>query len=156
VLEDTENPMSSCASAAGGSINGKITFGALAQQVLSLDAAIDWVALEEAGREPSWAWRDPHTGSMRAGTTANSAQLVDPLLLMIAESSDDIYGDETAANPHRLLFVVLAYPDFVQIVARLGRDAHLSVAVSPGINAYVLGRKLTTLLNRCTQGPVVH
>jgi hypothetical protein len=147
--------MSSCARAAG-SINGKITFGALAQQVLSLDAAIEWVALEEAGREPHWAWRDPRTGSMRAGTTANSAQLVDPLLLMIAESSDDLYGGETAANPHRLLFVVLAYGDFAQIVARLGRDAHLSVAVSPGINAYVLGRKLTTLLNRCTQGPVMH
>ena len=93
---------------------------------------------------------------MLAGTTANSAQLVDPLLLMIAESSDDLYGGETAANPHRLLFVVLAYGDFVQIVVRLGRDAHVSVAVSPGINAYVLGRKLTTLLDRCTQGHVVH
>jgi len=93
---------------------------------------------------------------MRAGTTANSAQLVDPLLLMIAESSDDLYCGETAANPHRQFFVVLAYADFVQIVAVLERYAHISVAVSPCINAYVLGRKLTTLLDRCTQGPVMH
>ena len=148
--------MISCAMAANASINGKMTFGELAEEILSLDAAIEWVALEEPGRESRWAWRDPQSGTMHAGTTANTALVIDPLLLITAESSDDLYGGETAANPHRLLFVVLAYAAFVQIVARLGRDAHLSVAVSPGTDAYVLGRKLTALLRRCTQGPVVH
>jgi hypothetical protein len=37
-------------------------------------------------------------------------------------------GREAITNPHRLLFVVLAYADLVQIVARFGAEAHVSVA----------------------------
>jgi len=38
--------------------NGTMTFGLLARKIFSLDAGIEWIALEEAGGEPRWAWRD--------------------------------------------------------------------------------------------------
>jgi len=142
--------MSQFANAQVKGLNEKIPFEALAQQVLSLDAGVEWVALEEAGREPRWAWRDPETGCLYAGTTTNDAQVVDPLLLMLAEGRDEV-----DVNPCPLLFVVLAYSDIVQIIVRLGTFAHVSVAVSPGIDAYVLGARLSNLLDRCAR-PVVH
>ena len=37
------------------------------------------------------------------------------------------HGDDTSANPHHLLFVVLAYADLVQIVTRFGPEANISV-----------------------------
>jgi hypothetical protein len=128
-----------------------MAFGLLAQKIFSLDAAIEWVALEEAGREPRWAWRDPETGRLCAGMTTDNAELVDPLLLMLAEGRDDLYGDETSANPHHLLFVVLAYADLVRIVAWFGPEAHISVAFAPGTDAYALGTRLIKLLDRGLQ-----
>src|SRR5208337_3741327 len=98
-----------------GAGNGRGNFGLLAQEVFSLDTAIQWVALEEAGREPRWVWRDRETGRLHGGTTKINAELVDPLLLMLAEGHDDLYSPEAITNPHRLLFVVLAYEDLVQI-----------------------------------------
>jgi hypothetical protein len=116
-----------------------VDFESLASTVFSFDAAIQWVALEEAGHEPRWARR----------TTACTPELVDPLLLMLAEGREDLYGEEAGRVPHRLLFVVLAYADFVQIVARFGADTRVSVAVAPGADAYVLGTRVAGLLDRC-------
>jgi len=67
---------------------------------------------EKAGREPCCAWRDAETGP--------DAKLVDPFVLMLAEARDGLYGHEESRNPRGLLFVVLAYADFVEIVARFG------------------------------------
>ncbi len=123
----------------------KTTFGMLAQQVLSLDSGIEWVALEEAGREPRWAWRDRNSGALCAGSAGGNAQIADPLLLMLAEGCGP-RGEETIDDPHQLLFVVIAYADIAQIVARWGADAHVTVAVSPGSDPYALGAKITRLL----------
>jgi len=128
----------------------------LSQQVFSLHPGVEWVVLEEAGCEPRWAWRDSDTGKLCLGTTRNNAQLIDPLLFMLAEPSDDVSEEEAVTNSHRLLFVVLAYADMVQIVARMGADAHISVAVSPAIDAHSLGTKLTSLLDRSLHSPVLH
>ena len=126
--------------------NGKMPFGILARQVLALDRAVEWVTLEEPGREPRWAWRDQETGTIRGGTTTKSAQVVDPLLLLVAGGCDEPDAAPTTTNPHRLLFVVVAYADSVQIVARLGADAYVSVAVSPSVDAHALGRRLISVL----------
>ncbi len=138
-----------CAARGGG--KRKTTFGMLAQQVLSLDSGVEWVALEEAGREPRWAWRDRNSGALCAGSAGGNAQIADPLLLMLAEGDGDVRAEETVDDPHHLRFVVLAYGDMVQIVARLGAHAHVTVAASPGIDPYLLGAKLTRLLDGCTQ-----
>jgi hypothetical protein len=81
-------------------IRRTMPFMALAQQVFMLDPAITWVALEEAGREPRWAWRDLVTGRLCAGMATASAELVDPLLLMRAEGRDDLRCNEEGDNPH--------------------------------------------------------
>jgi hypothetical protein len=136
--------------------HARLTFGRLAELVLSLDAAIEWVALEQAGHEPRWAWRDPESGTVYAGAAAANLNVVDPLLLMLAEGDCDRSGGDANARPYRLLFVVLAYAEMVQIVARFGADAHLSVAVSPQVDAYALGSRLTSLLERHTGRPRRH
>jgi len=137
-------------------VQGKHSFRVLTQQIFGLSPEIEWVVLEEAGREARRAWRDPLTGKLCLSMTANNAQLIDPLLFMLAERSDDVSGQEASANPHRLVFVVLVYVDIVQIVARLGGDAHVSIAVSPAVNAHSLGTKLTSLLEDYVQSPVLH
>lgn len=147
--------MSSCAKVFKEGGNGKTPFRMLAEQVLSLDATIEWVALEQAGREARWAWRDLVTGRTRAGTTTSSAQLVHPLLFMLAEGSDELDCSRRVANPRRLLFLVLGYPDIVQIVAPLGADSQVSVGISPGTDPYALGRKVISLLDRYTRRPVL-
>lgn len=121
----------------------KMTFGVLAQQVLSLDASIDWVVLEEVGRQHRWAWRNPKSGNLCAGTTTTGCQVVDPLLLMLADHADELSGEETFDNPHRVLFIVLAYADMMQVVASLRPNAHVVVALSPGIDPYALGKSLS-------------
>ena len=133
-------------------IRRKTRFMALVPQVFSLDPAIEWVALEEAGRKPRWAWRDSETGSLCAGTATGSAELVDPLLLTLAEGRDDLQFDEEGANPHHLLFVVLAYANLVVIVVRLGPDAHISVAIAPGTDVCGVGLKLVGFLD-CSKQP---
>ena len=135
--------------------DGKLPFGILARQVLALDRAVEWIALEEPGREPRWAWRDPETGTIRAGITTKPAQVVDPLLLLVAGGCDEVDSTHTSTNPHRLLFVIVAYADIVQIVARLGTDAYVSVAVSPSIDAHALGRQLISLLQSWTNHSAV-
>lgn len=124
------------------------TLRSLAQDVFALDSAIQWVALEEAGREPRWAWREAETGRLYSGTTARNAELVDPLLLMLADGRDSLCSNAAITKPHRLLFVVLAYADMVQIVARFGPEAHVSVAAERRAEAYTLGTRITALLQR--------
>jgi hypothetical protein len=127
-------------------ISGKTPFGTLIQRVFSLDPAIEWVALEEAGREPRWAWRDPETGRIRVGTTTGNALLADPLMLMLAEKGEDADSMGTNADLGQLLFIVLSYVDLVQIVAHFGNHAHISVALAPGKDACALGTRLVKLL----------
>jgi hypothetical protein len=135
--------------------HGNECFRTLAQQVFSLHPCVDWVVLEEAGCEPRWAWRDTHSGKLCVATSTNNAQLIDPLLFMLAERCDDASKEDTVANPHRLLFVVLAYADVVQIVARMGADAHISVGVLSAMDAYSLGTKLASLLATYVHRPVM-
>ena len=129
-------------------VTGRVPFGALAQEVFLLDAGIEWIALEEACCEPRWAWR---VDNVCVDTTMNEVRLIDPLLFILAEGGYDLRRKERIANPHRLLFVVFAYADKVQIVAPLGAYAHVSVTVSNGIDACVLGEKLSNLLDRYAQ-----
>jgi hypothetical protein len=126
----------------------KGAFGPLAQEVPSLDAAIKWVALEEAGREPRWAWREPENGRLCIGRATNNDELVDPLWLMLADGREDLYGASATSNGRHLLFVVLAYEEMLQIVARFGPDARVSAAVDRNANACWLGTRLTELLVR--------
>jgi len=132
-----------------------MTFGTLAQHVLSLDPAIEWVALEETGREARWAWRDTNSGAVCARSAKGNAQIVDPLLLMLAEGGGELDGEDLTANPHRVLFIVLAYAGLIQIVARLGPGAHVTVAASPGVDPYALGTNLVRLLDRCARPPTL-
>jgi hypothetical protein len=122
-----------------------IAFGTLVQHVLSLDSSIEWVALEEPGREPRWAWRDAKSCALCAGA-AGDVHIADPLLFWLAEGGGDLADEQ-----HPVRFIVLAYDDVVQIVARLQPGAHVTVAASPGVDPYALGRKLTSLLDNCAQ-----
>jgi len=135
--------------------NGKTAFGILTKEVFSLGAAIRWLALEEAGQKPRWAYRDPANGELRACTTTHDAEPVDPLLFLAAEGPAGLYGDEGGTNSHRLRFVVLAHADLVQIVARLGRAAYVTVAIGPETDAYALGTRLANLLERQPNGTAV-
>ena len=127
-----------------------MTFSTLAQQVLSLDTGIEWVAFEDAGRRPHWAWRDPNTGKLCSGTTTFDYALVDPLLLLVADHPSDLSVEGAIDNPHRVRFIVLAYTNMMQIVARLNPSAHVVVALPPGIDPYLVGRKLVSLLDWAT------
>lgn len=133
------------------SVTEKAAFASLAQEVFALDTAIHWFALENAGRGSCCARRDTETGAVFAAAPTPDTELVDPLVLMLAEGHDGLYGQEESRNPHRLLFVVLAYADVVQIVARFGRSGHAGVAVNRHADVYTLGRKLTELLDRRTE-----
>jgi len=132
-----------------------MSFGILAKQVLSLDAAIEWMVLEEAGREPRWAWRNPRDGNLRMRFSRDYAQVVDPLLFMVADGDGGPKNGEAIGNAHRVRFVVLAYADMAQVVARLP-NGHITAAISPETDAYAVGRKLAGLLDRCMQRPVLH
>jgi len=134
--------------------NGKWAFGIVTKEVFSLGAAIRWLALEEAGQKPRWAYRDPASGDLRACTTTHDAELVDPLLFLAAEGPAGLYSDEGGTNSHRLRFVVLAHADLVQIVARLGRTAYITVAIGPETDAYALGTRLANLLEQQNTSPV--
>jgi hypothetical protein len=133
----------------------KAAFALLAQEVFALDRAIQWFALEKAGREPWCAQRNAGTVPLfAAATTPDNTELVDPLVLMLAEARDGLYGQEESGNPHRMLFLVLAYADFVEIVARFGRYDYVAVIVDCHADVYTLGRRLTELLDRRTQESV--
>ena len=129
----------------------KAAFALLAEEVFALDTAIQWFALERAGREPRCARRDAETGRVFEAATTSGTELVDPLLLLLAEGRASLYGQEECRNPRGLLFVVLAYTGFVEIVARFGRDDHAGVAVDRYTDVYNLGTKLTELLDRTTK-----
>ena len=124
--------------------NGELRFGALAQEVFSWDAAIRWIALDNAGRQPLLEWRDPETAS-----AATSAQLltVDPLLFMLAGSRDDVYRRDDSADPHHLRFVVLTYRECAQIAMRFGRYGQINVGIDLSGDAYQVGLRLTGLLD---------
>jgi len=129
----------------------KAAFALLAQEVFALDTAIQWFALENAGRGSCCARRDAETGKVFAAATTPDTELVDPLVLMLAEGRDGLYGQGESRKPHRLRFVVLAYADLVEIVARFGRFGHAGVAVNRPADVYTLGRKLDELLDRRTE-----
>lgn len=129
----------------------KTRFHTLMATLLTLDAAIQWVAIEEAGREPYWVWRDTISGELRAGSTTEAAVLVDPLILMLAEWRLD---PERPYDADQLLFVVLNYVDLVHIVIPLGKYAHISVATLPGADPRRVGMKLIGLLRQPAPVPV--
>jgi hypothetical protein len=89
------------------------------------------------------ARRNADTGRLFAAATTPDTEVVDPLVLMIAEGRAGWYGQEENRNPYRLLLGVLAYADFVEIVDRSGRYDHAGVAVNRHADVYMSGRKLT-------------
>jgi hypothetical protein len=119
-----------------------------------LDAAIEWIALEQAGREMRWGWRDTSSGNVRTGVASADLPAVDPLLLLIAEGGDRPAG--TIGRSTGLLFVLVAYGDMTLIVARWGADAYVSVAVGIAVDAHALGRKLMNLLSPRAHATMVH
>lgn len=131
--------------------NEKAAFASLAQEVFALDRAIQWFALEMAGRKPCCARRDAATDRVFVAPATPDTELVDPLVLILAEGRDGLYRQGESGNARGLLFVVLAYADLVEIVARFGRYDHAGVAVNRHADVYTLGRKLTELLDRITQ-----
>ena len=130
---------------------GKAAFDLLVQEVFALDTAIQWFALENVGRGSYSARRDAETGTVFAAATTPDTELVDPLVLMLAEDRDGLHGQQKSRNHNRLRFVVLAYADGIEIVARFGRYGHAGVAVDRHADVYTLGRKLTELLDRSTE-----
>jgi hypothetical protein len=130
------------------SATDKAAFASLAQEVFALDTAIQWFALEKVGRGSCCARRDAETGTVFAAAITPDTELVDPLVLMLAEGRDGLHGQEESRNPHRLMFVVLAYADVVEIVARFGLSGHAGVAINRHADVYTLGRKLTELFDR--------
>lgn len=66
--------------------------GRILTDILALDSRIQWVAIEEAGRPPRWVWRDLAQGGLLAGTGACGNELLDPLILILAEGPEAIYG----------------------------------------------------------------
>ncbi len=56
-----------------------------------------------------------------------------------------------SANSHQLRFIVLDYVDLIQIVARVGTHAQISVAIGPGTDGWELGTKLIKLLSERTR-----
>src|SRR5260370_42163229 len=116
------------------SVNEEAAFASLAREVFALDTAIQWFALQKAGREPCCARRDAETGP--------DAEPVDPFVLMLAEGHDGSYGEEDRRNPRGLLFVVVAYTDFVEIVARFGRYDYAGVAGKPQGNVSPFGKRV--------------
>jgi hypothetical protein len=93
---------------------------------------------------------------MFAGRATIDAQLIDPLLPLLVDCAGNGCGVSTDDDPHQVLFIVLAYGDMAQVVARIRPDAHLIVALPPGIDPYAVGRKVVSLLDSVTQIPVLH
>src|SRR5260370_10625713 len=122
------------------SVNEEAAFASLAREVFALDTAIQWFALQKAGREPCCARRDAETGP--------DAEPVDPFVLMLAEGHDGSYGEEDRRNPRGLSFVVLAYTGFVEIVARFGRYDYAGVAANRKGAVCTVGRSRTETLER--------
>ena len=129
----------------------KAAFASLAQEVFALDTAIQWFTLENIGRGPDCARRDAETGTVSVAAPTPDMELVDPLVLMLAEDRNGLHGQEKSRDPHHLLFVVLAYTGIVEIVARVGRYGHAGVAVNRHADVYKLGRKLVELFDRRTE-----
>jgi len=127
--------------------NREKRFGVLAREVFSWDAAIRWIALDDHGRQ-RLKWRDPDTEVAAAATTPRHPLAVDPLLLMLAESRHDIYNSGDRADPQHLRFVVLAYGDRAQIVAKFGQYGQLNIGIGLGGNPYEVGTRLAGLLER--------
>ena len=142
-----------CAKANGNdaALASEAAFTSLVQHVFSLDSRIRWLAMEEAARRPRWAWRNPQNGGICGGMSSEPPELVDPLLFMIADGgcSGTIQG---SGQEQQLLFAVLAYRNLVQVVARYGHGAHLTVAADPQVDAYHLGAQLTGFLTSWAHG----
>jgi hypothetical protein len=122
-------------------------FGVLAREVLSWDAAIRWIALDEPGSHSLLRRRAPDTEVGAPAATAGYALRVDPLLLMLAANRRHIDDSSDRADPQRLRFVVLAYGDRAQIVAKFGRYGQVNIGIGLDGNAYRVGTRLAGLLD---------
>ncbi len=114
--------------------------------VLALDRAIRWVTFEEAGHAPRWVSRDVANGRIWVGASSCGDELLDPLVLVLAERRDEIYGHGSVARPLR--FLILAYDGLIQIAARCGSDSHINVVnvgIDPAADLYTLAAKLASL-----------
>ena len=121
-------------------------FRVLAREVFSWDAAIRWIALDEPGRQLQMEWRNGDIDSTPMAITP-AHLTIDPLLLMLAESRDDIYSRRHGGDARHLRFVVLAYRDRAQIVTRFGSYGHLNLGLDLHGDAYEVGNRLVRLLD---------
>jgi len=119
-------------------------FKRIATDVLALDRRIRWVAFEEAGHPPCWVWRDPVDGGLSVGAGACGSELLDPLILILAEGREEIYGRGSVSHPLR--FLILVYNDLIQIAVRSGPDSHVAVGVDPTADACTLAEKLAEMV----------
>ena len=126
-------------------VDSGTAFISLVRHVFSFDSNIRWLALEEAAREPRWAWRNLKTAASMKEPRVNPSSLVDPLWFMIADGRCD-RSSPGSGQEHELLFAVLAYSDLVQVVARFGRESHVTVAAEPKADVHRLGMKLSAFL----------
>jgi len=123
-------------------------FSRIVRDVLAIDRAIRWVAFEEAGHEPRWVSRDLESGKLWVGTGSRGDGLLDPLILVLAERRDELYGHGSVVRSLR--FVILAYDGLIQVAAPCGPDAHISVGIDPAANVYALAEKLASLAAGCS------
>jgi hypothetical protein len=123
---------------------GNDAFRRIVKEVLALDRRIRWVAFEEAGQPPRWVSRNPADSRLSVGTSGCGDELLDPLILVLAEEREEIYGHGSTRRPLR--FLMLVYNDLVQIAARCGPDSHVSVGMDPATDAYALAEKLAGLV----------
>lgn len=124
-------------------LDGNKFFKRIVKDVLVLDRRIRWVAFEEAGQPPRWVSRNPVDGRLSVGTGGCGDELLDPLVLVLAEGREEIYGHGSTSRPLR--FLILVYKDLVQIATRCGPDSHISVGMDPGADASGLAEKLASL-----------
>lgn len=117
----------------GGQRRPTSAFWQVVEAILSLDRAIRWVAWEETGQPPRWVWRDPGKGNLQRGTGSWNDELLDPLIPVLAERRNDIYGMETDSPQVR--FIIIAYRNLVQVAVPCGPHSHLTFGVEPGADA---------------------
>lgn len=130
--------------AAYPAIDEKDSFKRIVTDVLALDRRIRWVAFEEAGRPPRWVWRNPADGGLSVGAGTCGSELLDPLILILAEGREEIYGRGSASHPLR--FLILVYNDLIQIAVRSGPDSHVAVGTDPTADACTLAEKLAEVV----------
>lgn len=114
-----------------------------ARDLFALDRRIRWVAFEEPGRPSRWVSRDPVGGTLWIKTGSRGNELLDPMILVLAEEREADSGHGNISHPLR--FLILAYDDLVQVAARCGVVSFISAGIDPAADACALANELASL-----------